>query len=71
MSSTKKEKIQGRFYTTQDLIDLAKEISDDLDIPTGKFMEIAVYYITHCDPSERTTIIAKYFDPNWPPKDEK
>lgn len=69
MSSIKKEKIQARFYTSQELVDLAKDISDEIDIPTGKFMEIAVYYLVHCSPNERSDIISKFFRNDWPPKE--
>ncbi|MEW6234708.1 MAG: hypothetical protein AB1656_04915 [Candidatus Omnitrophota bacterium] len=70
MSRQNIEKEQFRIYAPSDLIDHFKSIASELDIPTSKLGEIIIYYVTHCTPSERAAIIAKYFDPAWPPKED-
>jgi hypothetical protein len=70
MSTQNEKKIQGKVYAPASLFEDAKGIATNLDLSASKLMEIAIYHIVHCSPTERAAIIAKYFDPNWPPKDE-
>jgi len=70
MSRQNIKKDQFRIYAPLDLIEEFKSVAEELDIPTSKLGEILIYYAIHCSPTDRAAIIAKYFDPNWPPKDE-
>ncbi|MEW6234707.1 MAG: hypothetical protein AB1656_04910 [Candidatus Omnitrophota bacterium] len=70
MSTPNEKKVGRKIYFPQELVDRLNETSSGLDISATKFVEIATYHLIHCTPSERAAIIAKYFDPAWPPKDE-
>jgi hypothetical protein len=71
MSMENQKKVKRSWYVSHDPSpDLEKIREECGGISSSMLVEIALYHFVRCSQTERAAIIAKYFDPNWPPKDE-